>query len=117
LTGSTGFAVLRPTQYHARELVYLASTTPENIERLAHLADGAAYPAVRPEVVLATEVVNVPELLLKAFSTITGPLIDRLGSNEQQSITLATTRDLLLPKLMSGEIRLKEAEKKVQAVA
>ena len=31
--------------------------------------------------------------------------------------TLAQTRDLLLPKLMSGEIRLTEAEKAVEAVA
>ena len=30
---------------------------------------------------------------------------------------LATIRDLLLPKLMSGKIRVKEAVKKVQAVA
>ena len=31
--------------------------------------------------------------------------------------TLAQTRDLLLPKLMSGEIRLREAEQAVEAVA
>ena len=30
---------------------------------------------------------------------------------------LAKTRDLLLPKLMSGEIRVREAEKEVEAVA
>ena len=117
LTGSTGFAVLRPKQFDARELIYLSSTTLENIERLAHLADGAAYPAIRPEVVLATQVVNVPPLLLKAFSTTTGPLIDRLVSNQEESAALAATRDLLLPKLMSGEIRVKDADKKVEAVA
>jgi type I restriction enzyme S subunit len=34
-----------------------------------------------------------------------------IAENEQQSYTLATLRDTLLPKLMSGEIRVKEAEK------
>jgi type I restriction enzyme, S subunit len=54
LTGSTGFAALRPMHPDTREFVYLAVTTRQNIDRLAHLADGAAYPAVRPEVVMAT---------------------------------------------------------------
>ena len=56
LTGSTGFAVLRPIHNQHRELVYLAATAPENIDRLARRADGAAYPAVRPEVVGETQV-------------------------------------------------------------
>ena len=39
------------------------------------------------------------------------------AANARGSRTLAQTRDLLLPKLMSGEIRLAEAEKVVEAVA
>ena len=57
LTGSTGFTVLRPVNPLCREFVYLAVTFPENIERLAHRADGAAYPAVRSDVVGETKVV------------------------------------------------------------
>jgi type I restriction enzyme S subunit len=117
LTGSTGFAVLHPARSDARELIYFASTAPENINRLAHLADGAAYPAVRPEVVLATEILDAGKSLVKAFGAATGTLIDRLEANKQENTTLAVTRDLLLPKLMSGEIRLKDAEKAVEAVA
>ena len=56
LTGSTGFAVLRPLHLRFRELVYLSATASDNIEWLAHRADGAAYPAVRPEIVAETEV-------------------------------------------------------------
>jgi type I restriction enzyme, S subunit len=115
LTGSTGFAVLRPKRREARELIYLASTSPENIDRLAHLADGAAYPAVRPEVVFATDICCVGDALVKAFSTVTRPLIDRLEASKHECVSLAATRDLLLPKLMSGEIRLKEAERIVEA--
>ena len=48
LTGSTGFAVLRPKELHDRESVWCAATSKTNIDRLAHLADGAAYPAIRP---------------------------------------------------------------------
>jgi restriction endonuclease S subunit len=51
LTASTGFAVLRPLAAANTEFVYLAATQDTSIEHLAHVADGGAYPAVRPEVV------------------------------------------------------------------
>jgi len=38
------------------------------------------------------------------------PIMDLMIQNELENQTLAATRDLLLPKLMSGEIRLKDAE-------
>lgn len=44
--------------------------------------------------------------VLNAFSKIIEPMIDMIVSNGQENQTLAATRDLLLPKLMSGEIRL-----------
>ena len=68
LTGSTGFAVLRPLRSHYIELVYLAATVRENIEALSHMADGGAYPAVRPEVVSATQVWHPKEELICEFS-------------------------------------------------
>ncbi len=115
LTGSTGFAVLRPKDQIFREVVYLAATAKENIDRLAHLADGGAYPAVRPELVAATELVAAPESLFAAFSATTSALFDRAEANKQEISTLAATRDFLLPKLMSGEIRVRDAEKAVEA--
>lgn len=117
LTGSTGFAVLRPTDSIYREAIYLAATSTENIERLAHLADGGAYPAVRSELVVATELVSAPKAVFSAFSSAACALIDRAEANKQENRTLAATRDLLLPKLMSGEIRVRDAEKLVEAVA
>ena len=45
------------------------------------------------------------------------PLVDRTIENEIECRSLAQVRDLLLPKLMSGAIRLREAEKAVEAVA
>ena len=109
--------MLRPKTQTYRELIYCAVTSEENIERLAHLADGGAYPAVRPEVVADTELAIAVPTVTEAFSAICGPLIDRAEANKRESRTLAQTRDLLLPKLMSGEIRLKDAERAVEAAA
>ncbi len=52
-----------------------------------------------------------------AFERVVEPLFQLLRRNSEENRTLAQTRDLLLPKLMSGEIRLQDAEKAVGAVA
>ena len=51
------------------------------------------------------------------FDSLVKPLFDRIVANEREIRTLAQTRDLLLPKLMSGEIRVGEAEKTVSETA
>jgi len=114
LTGSTGFAVLRPTLKIFREAVYLAATSKDNIDRLSHLADGGAYPAVRPELVAATDLVTASESVFSAFSSATSGLVDRAEANKRENLTLAATRDFLLPKLMSGEVLVKDAERLVR---
>ena len=109
LTGSTGFAVLRPLRAECAEFVYLASTAGEKVEALSHLADGAAYPAVRPEVVAATQVTKPGNNVIERFSRIAGPLLARMAKDERESRTLAALRDTLLPKLISGELRVNDA--------
>lgn len=44
-------------------------------------------------------------------------LLERKSLNEHNSRTLAETRDYLLPRLMSGEVRVAEAEGYLEAVA
>ncbi|MCS6914772.1 MAG: restriction endonuclease subunit S, partial [Myxococcota bacterium] len=110
LTGSTGFAVLRPLRREYSEFVYLAATAHENIERLSNLADGGAYPAIRPEIVSATKVPRADEELINEFSRQVGSMLARVAENERESRTLAALRDTLLPKLISGELRVKDAE-------
>ena len=110
LTGSTGFAALRPKNARDKAFVWCAATSPENIDRLAHLADGGAYPAVRPEAVATTEIVIPSADVLNAFRSAVSANLDLMGANRAESRTLAQTRDLLLPRLMSGALRVAEVE-------
>lgn len=57
-----------------------------------------------------------PLLILNQFEQAVNPLFSALHSNVSQSRTLVAIRDALLPKLLSGEIRLEEAEKYVEAL-
>lgn len=106
MTASTGFAALRPQKPHYSEFVFLVATSNENIERLAHLADGGAYPAVRPEVVMTTPAVWPGDSILAEFSKISRPLIQRIERNKAENIQLVDLRDTLLPKLISGQLEV-----------
>ena len=108
LTGSTGFAVLRPMRLENTEFVYLTATAPGSIEYLAHVADGGAYPAVRPEVVSGLQCVLPDVETLRAFHEVAEPIFAKVAGNDQQVQTLANLRDTLLPRLISGQICLLE---------
>ena len=114
LTGSTGFAVLRPTRKTYREFLYFAATSDDAIDRLAHFADGAAYPAVRSDVVLATEIAIPSDAVMNKFSEVTRRVIDRASVCKREAVVLAHIRDILLPRLISGEIRVSDAHKQIE---
>ena len=48
--------------------------------------------------------------VLSAYEEIVGELLNGWIENEQQAQTLATLRDTLLPRLISGQLRLPAAE-------
>lgn len=51
--------------------------------------------------------------VLRAFDEIISPIFERMVDLQLESRTLAQNRDLLLPKLMFGEIRVKDIESRV----
>ena len=52
--------------------------------------------------------------LLEKFTSVAAPIFSKIEFNENNSITLAKLRDTILPKLMSGEISIKDAEREVE---
>ena len=57
-----------------------------------------------------------PEVLAR-FTTTVRPVLTRRNANLRESQTLAELRDTLLPKLLSGEVRVREAAELVEAAA
>jgi type I restriction enzyme S subunit len=47
---------------------------------------------------------------LKYFSELCAPILQKLESNESESRKLVALRETLLPKLMSGDLRVPDAE-------
>jgi type I restriction enzyme S subunit len=48
---------------------------------------------------------------MAAFETLTQPLLTQFGRNRDESSTLEELRDTLLPRLISGELRLRDPER------
>jgi type I restriction enzyme S subunit len=55
--------------------------------------------------------------LARSFENAVEPLVDKIISNQKQAQTLATLRDTLLPRLISGQLRLPDAELQIQKAA
>jgi len=53
--------------------------------------------------------------LMRAWQVVAGPLLERAFQNEVEIHELAAVRDTLLPKLISGELRVKDAGRFVEA--
>ncbi|MDA9171300.1 restriction endonuclease subunit S [Alphaproteobacteria bacterium] len=62
------------------------------------------------------ELISPSKGLVKEFSKLVEPLTDKIIANSFESRSLAELRDTLLPKLMSGKIRVKDAEREVERV-
>jgi len=61
-------------------------------------------------------VVVAPDNLIKAMGKRMSPLLEKFINNNLESQVLTSIRDALLPKLLSGEIRVQDAETVVEAV-
>lgn len=100
---STGFAVLTATKVPF-PFLYFATTTDDFVAFLINNATGAAYPAVTATTFEKADLFVPPAPLLKAFGDVTIPMAEQIHTLQRQIQTLRRTRDLLLPRLLSGQI-------------
>ena len=78
--------------------------TLENMDAILAKANGSTFQEISKGNFRPLPVVVPSEPVLRAFDAIAKPLHERIAKNERESRTLAQTRDLLLPRLMSGQI-------------
>lgn len=91
--------------------VYLA--TERMVERLKAMAHGSVFSTITRSTFDSLNFAWADEDVFSAFEKLAEPMFKLIKANGQENQSLAATRDLLLPKLMSGEIRLKDMEGEV----
>ena len=78
---------------------------------LASLSADSAVPGLNRNLAYMSSQVLPPRTVLVAFDSAVQALFQRTYESERESRTLAALRDALLPKLIRGEIRVKDAER------
>jgi type I restriction enzyme S subunit len=78
---------------------------------------GAAQPQGNAQVLTSIPILIAPEPLHRQFSAVAEPLLDLREALQFKNLNLRTTRDLLLPKLISGEIPVEAAEEAMEQTA
>ena len=113
---STDIAVVVPRaqEWHVFAIACLSSD--DFVRYTNRTSTGTKMPRTSWKTMAQYKICLPSEEAVCAFQGTARPLLDRLGDNIHESSTLAKTRDLLLPKLISGEIRLRDAEEAVEAV-
>ncbi|WP_406721462.1 restriction endonuclease subunit S [Thioclava litoralis] len=79
-------------------------------DEIYSMQQGAAQPHIYPSDLKRLPISDAPEPVWQSLEKFLAPMFEMVANNEKENQTLAATRDLLLPKLMSGEIRLVEEE-------
>ncbi|MBM4146824.1 MAG: restriction endonuclease subunit S [Nitrospira sp.] len=113
---STEFLVLVPKQPYTKEFIYSLCISTYFLDTFTSLVTGtsSSHQRVKPEDLLSIKIVCPTDLVLDEFTQKVQPLFMTIQSNNNQTHTLAVIRDTLLPKLLSEEIRVKDAEKFVE---
>ncbi len=110
--GSTEYIVLRPKPPLPDEFAYcLARGTEFRDFAIQSMTGSSGRQRVPAESLSHFRVVTAPKPIAEQFGQLIKPLFARSSAVTKESRTLAALRDTLLPKLISGELRVENAGK------
>jgi len=80
-------------------------------DEIINRGQGSAQPNISGGDIETLKVVIAPDVVISNFNVMLYPSFKKMISNQQESRRLSELRDTLLPKLMSGELKVNEIEK------
>ena len=107
MLASTGFAAIRSKNpLVCNELIYLCLTELDFIEKMQQLAEQSTstFPSIKPSDLGTCQIPCPKDESSDAFTDTLKSLFALIAANFRENSSLATMREALLPKLMSGEI-------------
>ena len=116
--GSTEYIVLRPKPPLPNEFAYcLARSADFRDFAIQSMTGSSGRQRVPAESLSHFKITSPSEPIAKLFGGFVEPLFVRAGQAAKESRTLAALRDTLLPKLISGELRVKTSQSEQSAPA
>ena len=110
-----GFIVIRETATITGIEAYLWCDV--NMDTILSNANGSTFQEISKKNFRPISYVLADEPVRRAFKDMAKPMFERLATLAEEKRNLATLRDTLLPKLMSGELRVCEAKEQIEEVA
>ena len=92
---------------------YLTKSLVEILEARAH---GSVFSTITRDTLDGVSTISPPLEVKSSFNSIARALLGKIKNNLEESRILGNQRDTLLPKLISGEIRIPDAEKMLEEV-
>jgi type I restriction enzyme S subunit len=116
IIASTGFTVL-DAQETSCAYLYHWVTTDDFVGYLVGNATGAAYPAVTASTFQRAHVLLPPDDLVDRYSLVAEAMMRQAHTLRQTNSVLAASRDLLLPRLISGQLTVEAAGRALEEAA
>jgi len=110
---STEFLVALPKSGSSRDFIFCLFTEAGFLARFSSLVTGTSgsHQRVKPDSFLTMQIIIPPNDVVGSFTCLVRLSFEQLFRNLAQSRTLAALRDALLPKLISGEIRVENVKR------
>lgn len=113
--GSTEFIVMRAKKGISYALPYcIARDADFRAEAIQTMIGSSGRQRADAKRIAELNAAMAPQPVHDAFSEFVSPIFDRIIGAGQEARILTTLRDTLLPRLMSGELRIRDAEKQVE---
>ena len=96
--------------------VYVLFWCRENVAHIKSIAGGSTFAEISKKAFRPIPVLVPPPELLAAFTPTVRSLYDHIVANVKQNTCFADIRDLLLPRLVSGEFRVRQADQILERV-
>lgn len=113
---TTDAVVMRARQSYWTSVTLMVASSSEFVAFTDRGSTGTKMPRTSWSEMSKYEVIVPSDPIARSFETIAEPVVQKMIESVAEVRILAATRDLLLPKLMSGEIRIEDAEKVLEDV-
>jgi len=105
---STEFLVVVPNNRSSKEFLYSLFISTLFLTKFSKLVTGtsSSHQRVKPKHFEEMKVVVPSKSVMTLFTDTVKPIFEKIAQNRAESLALASLRDALLPKLISGELRV-----------
>ena len=87
------------------------------IDSIVNAGHGSIFTTITTTTFEASKVIHADEMIISNFEEFVSPIFYKILSNQIKTKSLTQLRDTLLPKLLSGELRIPDAERMVEELA